>query len=67
MVWSRDTSTANRLARQVRAGSVYTNVPPLLDAAAPWVGMRVFGLGREMSWAAIDAFTEVKSIWTSLA
>ncbi|MBB4933014.1 aldehyde dehydrogenase (NAD+)/betaine-aldehyde dehydrogenase [Lipingzhangella halophila] len=67
VVWSRDISTANRLARRIRAGSVYINMPPMLDAAAPWGGMKASGLGREMSWAAIEAFTEVKSIWTSLA
>jgi len=67
VIWSRDIGTANRLARQIRAGTVWINMPPYLDAAATWGGMKASGLGREMGWDAIEAFTEVKSIWTSLA
>ncbi|WP_017614104.1 aldehyde dehydrogenase family protein [Nocardiopsis salina] len=65
-VWSRDIATANRLANRVRAGTVWINMPPLLDAAASWGGMKASGLGREMGWSAIEAFTEVKSVWTHL-
>ncbi|MFC7343841.1 aldehyde dehydrogenase family protein [Saccharopolyspora griseoalba] len=66
-VWSRDIGTANRLAHQVKAGTVWINMPPLLDAGAPWGGMKASGAGREMGWEAVEAFTEVKSIWTSLS
>jgi acyl-CoA reductase-like NAD-dependent aldehyde dehydrogenase len=64
VIWSRDIGRANRLAGQVRAGTVYLNLPPVMDAAAPWGGMRSSGVGREMGWEAVAAFTEVKSIWT---
>jgi acyl-CoA reductase-like NAD-dependent aldehyde dehydrogenase len=66
-IWSRDLKTANRLANQVKAGTVWINMGPTPDAAAAWGGMKRSGLGREMGWAAVEAFTEVKSIWTSLA
>jgi aldehyde dehydrogenase (NAD+)/betaine-aldehyde dehydrogenase len=65
-IWSRDIGTANRMARQIRAGSVYINTFAILDPAAPWGGMKASGLGREMGWEAIEAYTEVKSIWTRL-
>ncbi|MFD7999549.1 aldehyde dehydrogenase family protein [Streptomyces mirabilis] len=65
-VWSRDIGTANRLARQVKAGTVWINMMQGLDAGAAWGGMKSSGLGREMGWEAIEAYTEVKSIWTSL-
>lgn len=65
-IWSRDIGTANRLARQVKAGTVWINMMQGLDAAAAWGGMKSSGLGREMGWEAIEAYTEVKSIWTSL-
>ena len=64
VIWSRDIGRANRLAGQVRAGTVYLNLPPVMDAAAPWGGMGSSGVGREMGWEAVAAFTEVKSIWT---
>lgn len=65
-IWSRDIGTANRLAHAVRAGTVWINLPPFLDAAAPWGGMKASGTGREMGWEAIEAYTEIKGIWTSL-
>jgi aldehyde dehydrogenase (NAD+)/betaine-aldehyde dehydrogenase len=66
VVWSRDIGVANRLAARVRAGTVWINMPPFLDAAASWGGMKASGLGREMGWSAIEAFTQVKSVWTNL-
>ena len=65
-LWSRDISEANRLARRIRAGSVHIDTIPILDPAAPWGGMTASGMGREMGWEAIEAYTEVKSIWTKL-
>jgi aldehyde dehydrogenase (NAD+)/betaine-aldehyde dehydrogenase len=66
VIWSDDIKVANRLARRIRAGSVYINMPPLLDPAAAWGGMKSSGIGRENGFDAIEAFTEVKSIWTAL-
>ena len=67
VIWSRDIGTANRLAHEIKAGTVWINLPPFLDAAAPWGGMKASGVGREMGWEAILAYTDTKSIWTSLS
>jgi acyl-CoA reductase-like NAD-dependent aldehyde dehydrogenase len=67
VIWSSDIRTANRLAHEIKAGTVWINMPPFLDAAAPWGGMKASGIGREMGWEGILSYTEVKSIWTSLA
>jgi acyl-CoA reductase-like NAD-dependent aldehyde dehydrogenase len=65
-VWTRDVTTAHRTAAALRAGSVYVNALPVLDAAAPWGGYKSSGWGREMGPQAIDAYTETKGVWVSL-
>jgi acyl-CoA reductase-like NAD-dependent aldehyde dehydrogenase len=67
VIWSRDIGTANRLAQEINAGTVWINLPPFLDAAAPWGGMKASGVGREMGWEGIVSYTDIKSIWTSLS
>ena len=66
-IWTRDVARAHRLAAATRAGNVWINMPNPLDAAAPWGGMKASGWGREMGKDAIDLYTEVKSVWVSLA
>ncbi|MFI6797306.1 aldehyde dehydrogenase family protein [Streptosporangium canum] len=65
-VWTRDLSTAHRLAAKVRAGAVFINMIHVPDAATTWGGFKASGWGREMGPYAIDAYTEVKGVWTHL-
>jgi len=62
-VWTRDLATAHRAAAAIRAGTVWVNMLPILDVAAPWGGFKASGWGREFSHQALDAFTETKSIF----
>ncbi|VXB63544.1 aldehyde dehydrogenase [Aeromicrobium sp. 9AM] len=62
-VWTQDISTSQRLANGIRAGAVFVNMPPIPDMAAPWGGYKASGWGREMGPWAIDAYTEIKSVW----
>ncbi len=62
-VWTRDLTTAHRTAAAIRAGTVWVNMLPILDVAAPWGGFKASGWGREFSHQALDAFTETKSIF----
>ncbi|MFE7327487.1 aldehyde dehydrogenase family protein [Streptomyces sp. NPDC057565] len=66
-MWTRDVASVHRLAGAIRAGTVYINMPNPLDASTPWGGFKSSSWGREMGRGAIDLYTEVKSVWTSLA
>lgn len=62
-IWTGDVGAAHRLARDIRAGTVWVNMPNYLDPAAPWGGMGASGIGREMGFEAVASYTELKSIW----
>ena len=62
-VWTKDIATSQRLANGIKSGAVFVNMPPIPDMAAPWGGYKASGWGREMGPWAIDAYTEVKSVW----
>ncbi|MFI7106258.1 aldehyde dehydrogenase family protein [Nonomuraea sp. NPDC050227] len=65
-IWTNDLSTAHRLAARIRAGAVFINMIHVPDAATTWGGYKASGWGREMGPYAIDAYTEVKGVWTHL-
>ena len=66
-IWTRDVGNAHRLAAMLQAGSVYVNVWGPSDPAAPFGGYKASGIGREMGHANLDAYLEVKTVWTNLA
>jgi aldehyde dehydrogenase (NAD+) len=65
-VWTRDVGKAHRLAAMLEAGSIYINVWGPSDPAAPFGGYKASGIGREMGHANLDAYLELKTVWTSL-
>ena len=58
---------AHRLAQLLKAGTVYVNIWGPSDAAAPFGGYKASGYGREMGHANLDAYLEIKTVWTNLA
>ncbi|WP_197046630.1 aldehyde dehydrogenase family protein [Oceanobacillus salinisoli] len=57
---------APRVAHAMRTGNVWINTYNLLDPATPYGGYKQSGLGGENGSAAIDMFTETKSVWVNL-
>ncbi len=65
-VWTKDVQKAHRIAAAVRAGTVWVNCYDVFDAAAPFGGFKMSGMGRELGAAALNNYTESKTVTMSL-
>ncbi|MCU0976167.1 MAG: aldehyde dehydrogenase [Steroidobacteraceae bacterium] len=65
-VWSRDIGTAHRVAKSLRAGTVYVNCYDADDITVPFGGFKQSGNGRDKSLHALDKYTELKTTWIDL-
>ncbi|MGD0989451.1 MAG: aldehyde dehydrogenase family protein [Candidatus Sulfotelmatobacter sp.] len=65
-VWTRDISKAHRMAAKLRAGTVWINCYNVFDPALPFGGYKQSGWGREMGHAALELYTESKSVCAQL-
>lgn len=61
-VWTSDRERADRLARQLEAGTVYMNRCDALDPALPWSGVKDSGRGVTLSALGFDALTRPKAL-----
>lgn len=61
-VWSKDPERAMRIARQLRAGTVWINEWHLLNERAPFGGYKQSGIGREFGLDGLKEYTEAKHI-----
>ncbi|MCX7394186.1 MAG: aldehyde dehydrogenase family protein [Planctomycetales bacterium] len=66
-VWTRDVVKAHQFAARVRAGTIWVNCYDVFDAAAPFGGFKMSGMGRELGAAALANYTESKTVTMSLA
>jgi aldehyde dehydrogenase (NAD+) len=65
-VWTRDIRKAHRIANGLRAGTVWINCYDVFDAAAPFGGFKMSGIGRELGEYALSLYTEVKTVYVNL-
>jgi acyl-CoA reductase-like NAD-dependent aldehyde dehydrogenase len=62
-IWSGDGGRALRVARALDAGVLSINSNTSVRVATPFGGFKQSGYGRELGPHAVDAYTEVKSIF----
>lgn len=65
-IWTGDARKAHRVARALRAGTVWINTYNFYDPAAPFGGYKFSGFGRDLGREALDNYTEVKTVWVGL-
>ena len=62
-LWTQDLDRADRLARQIQAGSVFVNGLMRSDARVPFGGIKISGFGRELSEVGMKEFVNAKTVW----
>ena len=66
-VWTNDLKKAHTFARQIKAGTVWVNTYNMTDNALPFGGYKESGFGRELGRNALDAYTQIKTVWVDLS
>ncbi|WP_420768945.1 aldehyde dehydrogenase family protein [Parageobacillus thermoglucosidasius] len=66
-VWTTNLARAHRMARGLKAGTVYVNTFSMLDSAAPFGGTKQSGFGRELGIEAMNMYTQTKHVWVDLS
>jgi acyl-CoA reductase-like NAD-dependent aldehyde dehydrogenase len=67
-VWTHDVARVHRMARRLRAGTVWANTYGHTDTRLPWGGYGgESGVGRDLGEAALENYTEQKTVWVDLA
>lgn len=65
-VWSKDIKRAHNFAHRIQAGYVWINTYNVIPVEAPFGGYKNSGIGRELGSAAMDAYTESKTVYVDL-
>lgn len=61
-IWSQNISKINMLIPRIQAGTVWVNCHGVFDANLPFGGRKLSGVGKEHGRAALNLFTEEKTV-----
>ena len=66
-VWTKDINIAHRMAKGLKAGTVYVNnYEEGVDSTIPLGGYKQSGIGRDNSYHALDNYLQIKATWIKL-
>ncbi|MGR6431652.1 betaine-aldehyde dehydrogenase [Rhizobium sp. PAMB 3174] len=65
-VFTADITRGHRVADQIEAGTVWINAYNLTPVEMPFGGVKSSGFGRENSLAALDHYSELKTVYVSM-
>ena len=65
-VFTRDLARAHRVIAQLEAGTTWINTYNITPIEMPFGGVKQSGVGRENSLAAVDLYTQRKSVYVEL-
>jgi betaine-aldehyde dehydrogenase len=65
-VWTRDLQRALRVVKGVETGVISVNTGHSVHLEAPFGGVKQSGIGRELGLAALDHYSDLKSVFFSL-
>lgn len=66
-IWTNDVRRAHRVAHALRVGTVWVNCYRTVSFNVPFGGYKSSGMGRENGMAALEEYTQVKSVWVELS
>ncbi len=65
-VWTSDVTKAHKVARGIKAGTVWVNTAGNVEPSVSFGGYKQSGFGRELGKHSIDTYTQTKSVWVNL-
>ncbi len=65
-IWTKDIDKAHLFAERVKAGTVWVNCYHVVDTTTPFGGFKMSGQGRENGEAALEHYTETKTVTIKL-
>ncbi|OAV01440.1 MULTISPECIES: aldehyde dehydrogenase family protein [Moraxella] len=66
-VWTNDVARAHRMAKNIKAGTVWINNYKNIHVSSPFGGYKDSGYGRSSGLAALHEYSQIKSVWVETA